>query len=548
MNIIDCTLRDGGYYNSWDYDLDLVNNYLQACNASGITNVELGFRSLSSKEFKGPTYYTTDKFIQDHVIKPDAIKIGVMINASEFIFDGCAAIDTLLACFKKAELSPVSFVRIASHAREMDQSIALFKELYQLGYSVIINIMQFNEQHDDTKKDVIKLLTTKCAGRLDALYFADSVGSMTPKDITSTVSIIRSFGWTGDLGFHAHDNMSFALINAIQSLNDGVNWLDCTVAGMGRGAGNLSTEMLLAYCLSDDRSEYDFTPIMKLSAQSFSELKASYGWGASPLYLLAAKWRIHPTYVQQLEAGNSQSFEALAVLEELKKHDALKYDKNLLESIVGSLKNSENRGANALPDQAVAIYPGKTLLLIGPNESASKNRKPLLKLIQNPNIIAFCVNINSSFIDDIDNYITANENQIIYDSFQYSREPVCLVAPPALLESGKISKVKCTTVPYGLTVQKDSCVSNQFGCTIPSTSSLAYALAFSISSKFKNTLIVGFDGFEGRGHSHNVNQYVIDHICQDQPENPIFSLTDTHYSVEILSLFDPALEELVAHG
>jgi hypothetical protein len=252
--------------------------------------------------------------------------------------------------------------------------------------------------------------------------------------------------------------------------------------------------------------------------------------------------------VQQLEADHSQSFEALAVLEELKKHAALKYDKKLLESIVGSFKNSEDRGSSALPVQAVTLYPGKTLLLIGPNESASRSRKFLLKLIKNPNIIAFCVNINSSFIEDIDNYITANENQIIYDSFQYSRAPVCLVAPPVLLASAKINKAKCTTVPFDLTVKKDSCVSNQFGCTIPSTSSLAYALAFSVSSKFKNTLMIGFDGFEGGGHSHNVNQYVIDRICQDQPENAIFSLTYTHYKVKILSLFDPTLDELVAHG
>ena len=84
INIIDCTLRDGGYYNNWDFPNNLVNEYLKAVNAAGIKFVELGFRSLNKKGFKGPNWYTTDSYIS-HLNVPKKLKLGVMINMSELI-------------------------------------------------------------------------------------------------------------------------------------------------------------------------------------------------------------------------------------------------------------------------------------------------------------------------------------------------------------------------------------------------------------------------------------------------------------------------------
>ena len=84
INIIDCTLRDGGYYNNWDFSKDLVNQYLKSVSEADIKYVELGFRSLSQKGFKGPNWYTTDSYIS-HLTIPKKLKIGVMVNMSELI-------------------------------------------------------------------------------------------------------------------------------------------------------------------------------------------------------------------------------------------------------------------------------------------------------------------------------------------------------------------------------------------------------------------------------------------------------------------------------
>ena len=84
IKILDCTLRDGGYYNNWDFSKDLVNDYLKAISESGIKNVEIGFRSLKENKLNGPNFFSTDNYI--NVLKiPKNLDIGVMINVSELI-------------------------------------------------------------------------------------------------------------------------------------------------------------------------------------------------------------------------------------------------------------------------------------------------------------------------------------------------------------------------------------------------------------------------------------------------------------------------------
>ncbi len=82
--ILDCTLRDGGYYNNWDFSESLVNSYLQAMKEIKIDYVEIGFRSLDSTEYRGPYYYSTDNFL-DSLSIPKNLKIGVMVNAAEIL-------------------------------------------------------------------------------------------------------------------------------------------------------------------------------------------------------------------------------------------------------------------------------------------------------------------------------------------------------------------------------------------------------------------------------------------------------------------------------
>ena len=118
IKMLDCTLRDGGYYNNWEFGEELVSNYLQAMDITPIEFVEIGLRSLKNKGFKGPYAFSSDTFLESLDIPKD-LKIGVMINASEFIsFNEKELKDNIFSIFKKSNLSKVKLVRIASHLFE----------------------------------------------------------------------------------------------------------------------------------------------------------------------------------------------------------------------------------------------------------------------------------------------------------------------------------------------------------------------------------------------------------------------------------------------
>ena len=113
IQVLDCTLRDGGYYNNWDFPSELVQDYINSIYNSGIKYIELGFRSFASKNFKGSNWYTTDSFINSLKI-PKKIKIAVMINASQVIANGNLK-KSVRKLFIPKNKSKINMVRIASH-------------------------------------------------------------------------------------------------------------------------------------------------------------------------------------------------------------------------------------------------------------------------------------------------------------------------------------------------------------------------------------------------------------------------------------------------
>ena len=170
MKILDCTLRDGGYYNNWEFNRELINEYLKVMNNLEIDFVEIGFRFLDNVRTKGPTAYSDESFLKSLKI-PKNLKIGIMINAADFVNN-----ENIISLAKKKFLpkkkSIISLIRIACHQHEIESVIPLINWLKKCGYKVGVNIMQIPElTNKEIKKSVLKIRKTK----VDVLYFADSL-------------------------------------------------------------------------------------------------------------------------------------------------------------------------------------------------------------------------------------------------------------------------------------------------------------------------------------------------------------------------------------
>ena len=236
---LDCTLRDGGYYNAWDFSSALVSDYLQAMQAARVDVVELGFRFLKNEGFKGAHAFTSDDYLRSLPI-PSGMSVGVMVNGADLCTAaGCeAALETLFPM--PASQSPVDLVRVACHFHELESALPAVDWLHTRGYRVGLNLMQISERTSDELKALASMVENV---PVDVLYFADSMGGMTSEDVTEVIRMLREH-WQGPIGVHTHDNLGLALANTLSAADGGATWLDSTVTGMGRGPGNARTEEL----------------------------------------------------------------------------------------------------------------------------------------------------------------------------------------------------------------------------------------------------------------------------------------------------------------
>ena len=121
INILDCTLRDGGYYNNWHFKKDLINEYLRVMDIIKVDYVEIGFRFIDKVKTKGPTAYSEESFLRTLNI-PKSLKIGIMVNAADFI-NNKNIIELAKKNFKQKKQSIISLVRIACHHHEIQTVI-----------------------------------------------------------------------------------------------------------------------------------------------------------------------------------------------------------------------------------------------------------------------------------------------------------------------------------------------------------------------------------------------------------------------------------------
>ena len=191
IKILDCTLRDGGYYNKWDFDRGTVARYLSSVKYSRVDVVELGFRSLPKNIFLGPYAYTSDDFI-NQLDLPKGPLYGVMINGNEFIENSDAQNFTIKKLFQKKEDSPVSLVRIGINFNHIMELESIAKQLKDMGYQVGLNMMQAHGKSEEEYIETAKSISSWNV--VDVLYFADSLGIMIPEDVKKICQSLKKDG------------------------------------------------------------------------------------------------------------------------------------------------------------------------------------------------------------------------------------------------------------------------------------------------------------------------------------------------------------------
>lgn len=530
MKFLDCTFRDGGYYNDWDFPVEVINDYLVAMEAAGVDIVELGFRSLQNKGFKGACAYTTDEFIRSLPI-PAGLTVGVMVNGNELVGE-IPQEEALERLFPNAAAdSPVELVRIACHVHEFEKALPAVTWLKERGYQVGFNLMQVADRSEEEVKALARLATNY---PMDALYFADSMGSMDPEQAAQIIQWFRS-EWKGAMGIHTHDNLGLALSNSLRALDEGLTWVDSTVTGMGRGPGNARTEELAIELAERRGKAINMVPLMSLIRKHFKPKQQEYGWGTNPYYFLSGKYGIHPTYIQEM-LGDSRYDEedVLAVIEHLRKEGGKKYSLNTLEAArnfyIGEPKGSWK------PNSAFA---GKDVLLIGAGDGAFKHRVALERYIEKHQPLVLALNTQQSIAPELIDYrVACHQVRLLADCEAHTNLPQPLIAPFSMLPEDLQKALSGKQVKdFGLTVKEGEFQFGETDCILPNSLVVSYALAVATSGEANRVLLAGFDGYGADDPRSSEMQELLDQYqgCDNAVE--LCSLTPTRYRLPAVSVY-----------
>jgi 4-hydroxy 2-oxovalerate aldolase len=522
LHFLDCTLRDGGYYNAWDFSENLINDYLESMKSAGVDVVELGFRFLKNQGFKGACAFTTDEFIESLSV-PEDLTVGVMINGADL----CAPLGVdgaLTRLFPRAaDETRVELVRMACHFHELPQAFEAAEKLSASGYRIGINLMQIS---DRSEAELLDLASRANESPAEVLYFADSMGSMSPDDVGQIVNLLRK-SWEGDLGIHTHDNMGLALSNTLRAQSEGVKWLDATVTGMGRGPGNARTEELaIEVAALRDRAP-NLVPLMTLIRKHFGPMQEQYRWGTNPYYYLAGKYGIHPTYIQEM-LGDARYDEEdiLAVIDHLRAEGGKKFSFDTLDG-ARHFYRGEPRGSWAPAD----VMESRNVLVLGTGPGVATHRPALEAYIRRAQPLVMALNTLEAIDPElIDLRIACHPVRLLADADTHLRLPQPLITPASMLpESLRDELASKELLDFGLGIEPGRFQFCETHCVTPTSLVLAYALAVATSGKARKIYMAGFDGYAS-GDARNAEvESMLAEFTNANNDKSLLSITPTRY-------------------
>lgn len=457
ISILDCTLRDGGYINHWHFKERQIEVVLQSLSASGVEVVECGYLTDASADQEDSTLYSRITDVKT-IGKNGQQSSVVMINHGDY------AIDQLVPQ-KETE---VEGIRLAFHEKSVLSALRDAQKIIDLGYALYLQPMVTKNYSDEA---LLSLIQNANQLGVKAFYLVDSFGSMLPNEFEHLMRLADStLQQSISLGYHSHNNMQLAFSNAIILCTAGLQRdviIDASIYGIGRGAGNLNTELIADYLNHAMQKSYDTLPLLEVIDAFLGTLMVESPWGFSPAQYLSASFDCHPNYATYLIDKNTNHIVGVRkVLEKIPTEKRQIFDKVLIEKLYIASLLAPKRDCSGM----WRIDHEKKVLLIASGSSMERYRALIEERVKDGSYLVIALNHKPAFVCDY--YFFSNQKRlnefendlpmekvVLTNNIETAREPKAIIdlAKVAFVEQTFVKNVAVVVMNYLLSHGVEAC-------------------------------------------------------------------------------------------
>ena len=386
IQVLDCTLRDGGYCNDCKFGSSNMHRIIGGLMDANIDIIECGFLSHKITYQQGVSRFSSAEQINSFIpVEKKGKKFVVLANYGDIDIDK----------LEPRSQNGIDGIRVAFHKKDLENAIVLCGKIKEKGYEVFIQAMVSLSYTD---VEFLSLINKVNKLNPYAFYIVDSFGVMKQNDLARLFYLVdNNLNSNIILGYHAHNNLQLAHSNArffveINTSRDLV--IDTSVMGMGRGAGNLNTEIFIEYLNNIKNKQYVLQPILLLIDGLIDKFYQKNSWGYSLPNYLSAKHNIHPNYAKYLSDKHTLTVAEMdTIFNSIDKDKQINFDRKHIEEIYLSFmrhgKVNEER-LHELKDK----FNGKKILLIAPGRNSEVYREKINAFMEQHDVVSISVNFD----------------------------------------------------------------------------------------------------------------------------------------------------------
>ena len=386
ISLLDCTLRDGGYVNDWEFGHNNLVSIFERLVDAGVDIVEIGFlddrRPFDINRSIMPDTASSGRIWEQITKKPDMV-VGM-------IDYGTCKISNLQPCAE----SFINGIRVIFKKHIMEEALEYCAEVKKLGYKVFAQLVSITSYNDDELAALSRIVNDV---KPYAVSMVDTYGLLTPNDLLHYYEILdKNVLPEIQIGFHAHNNFQLGYANAItfmekKTAHDIV--VDGTLYGMGKSAGNAPLELVAGYINDKFKMNYKISPMIEAITESVMDFYAESPWGYQMLYFLSAANRCHPNYVSYMYGKENLSLSKInSILGQIEPDERkLLYDKDIAEKIYENYVNQNIESYGVITRLAEELSD-KTLLLVGPGKNVKFQKRIIEDFVKREKPVIISIN------------------------------------------------------------------------------------------------------------------------------------------------------------